>query len=50
MKFCKGRERIELKGELDDLKLTTIKGSKLAKWKRKQVYGVTAYLTMVEEE
>ena len=41
---------MELKGESRNLKLTSIKGSKLAKWKRKQVYGVTAYLTMVEED
>ena len=49
MKFPKGKEKVELKGESNKLKLTTIKGSKLAKWRRKQEYEVTAFLTIVEE-
>ncbi|XP_027086384.1 uncharacterized protein [Coffea arabica] len=49
MKFSKGKEEVELKGESNKLKLTAIKGSKLAKWRRKQEYGVTAFLTIMEE-
>ncbi|XP_071902628.1 uncharacterized protein [Coffea arabica] len=45
MKFHKGKEPVELKGEVGKLKLKLIKGSKLAKWKRKQSYG----LHVVEE-
>ncbi|XP_027071813.1 uncharacterized protein [Coffea arabica] len=45
-----GRQPVELKGEVSELKLRAIKGSKLAKWKRKQAYGITAQLYVVEEE
>ncbi|XP_071909528.1 uncharacterized protein [Coffea arabica] len=49
MKFTRGKEKVELKGESNKLKLTAIKGSKLMKWRRKQEYGVTALLTILEE-
>ncbi|XP_027083531.2 uncharacterized protein [Coffea arabica] len=49
MKFTRGKEEVELKGESNKLKLTAIKGSKLMKWRRKQEYGVTALLTILEE-
>ena len=50
MRFLQGRQPVELKGEVSELKPRAIKGSKLAKWKRKQAYGITAQLYVVEEE
>ena len=41
---------MELRGEVRELKLKVIKGSKLAKWKKKQEYGITIQLYVVEEE
>ena len=38
-----------LKREVEKLKLKAIKGSRLAKWRRKQAYGITAQLYVVEE-
>ncbi|XP_027174452.1 uncharacterized protein LOC113774084 [Coffea eugenioides] len=49
MKFLKEKEPVILKGEAEKLKLKAIKGSRLAKWKRKQNYGITAQIYMVEE-
>nr|XP_027099159.1 uncharacterized protein LOC113718454 [Coffea arabica] len=49
IRFIQGRQPVELKGEVSELKLRAIKGSKLAKWRRKQAYGITAQLCVVEE-
>ena len=50
MKFLKRKEPVILKGEVEKLNLKAIKGSKLAKWRRKQAYGVTTQLYVVEED
>ena len=50
MKFYKRKQSVELKGEIGELKLKFIKGSKLAKWKKKQTYGITTQLYLVEKE
>ncbi|XP_027088576.1 uncharacterized protein [Coffea arabica] len=44
MKFHKGKELVELRGESRELTLKVIKRSRLDKWKKKQVYGITAQL------
>ena len=49
MKFLKGRESVMLKGEVEKLKLKANKVSKRAKWRRKQTYGITAQIYLVEE-
>ena len=49
MKFLKGNEPMVLKGEVEKLRLKPFKGSKLAKWRRKQAYGITAQLYVVEQ-
>nr|XP_027067528.1 uncharacterized protein LOC113693155 [Coffea arabica] len=50
MRFLQGSQPVELKGEVSELKLKAIRGSKLAKWRRKQAYGITAQLYVMEEE
>ena len=50
MKFLKGKKPVVLKGEVEKLRLKPIKGSKLAKWRRKQAYGITAQLYVVEDD
>ncbi|XP_027127810.1 uncharacterized protein [Coffea arabica] len=49
MRFLQGSQLVELKREVSELKLKAIKGSKLAKWRRKQAYGITAQLYVMEE-
>ncbi|XP_071906000.1 uncharacterized protein [Coffea arabica] len=49
MRFHRGKNLIELRGESGKITLKAIKGSRLAKWRRKQEYGITAQLHLVEE-
>ncbi|XP_027083512.2 uncharacterized protein [Coffea arabica] len=49
MRFLQGGQPVELKGEVSKLKLKAIKGSKLAKWRKKQTYGISAQLCVMEE-
>ncbi|XP_027151895.1 uncharacterized protein LOC113751950 [Coffea eugenioides] len=49
MRFLQGRQPVELKGEVSKLKLKAIKGSKLTKWRKKQAYGISAQLCVLEE-
>ena len=50
VKFRKGKQQVELKGERDQVQLRLIKGSRLHKWARKQAYGIMAQLSAVQEE
>ncbi|XP_071907830.1 uncharacterized protein [Coffea arabica] len=49
MKFLQGKQPVELKREISKTKLKAIKGSKLAKWKKKQTYGITVQLYVMKE-
>ena len=50
MTFYRGKEPVKLKGEIVELMLKLIKRSKLVKWRKKQTYGITAQLYMVEDD
>nr|XP_027118736.1 uncharacterized protein LOC113735978 [Coffea arabica] len=50
MKIHQGRQEVVLQGEGDIIKLKGLNGGRLAKWLRKQSYGVVAQLVAVEEE
>ena len=50
VRFKKGKQQVELKGEGHQVQLKLIKGSRLHKWARKQTYGILAQLKAVTEE
>ncbi|XP_071939966.1 uncharacterized protein [Coffea arabica] len=50
MRFKKGKQQVELKGEGNAVQLKLIKGSRLYKWSRKQAYGILAQVSAVEDK
>ncbi|XP_071933241.1 uncharacterized protein [Coffea arabica] len=50
MKFKRGKQPVELKGEDNTVQLRLIKGSRLHKWTRKQAYGILAQVSAVEDK
>ncbi|XP_071924641.1 uncharacterized protein [Coffea arabica] len=49
MKFRKGKQQVELKGEDSTIQLKLIRGSRLHKWTRKHTYGIMAQVCAVED-
>ena len=50
VRFKKGKQQVELKGEGNQVHLRLIKGSRLHKWARKQAYGILAQLKIITDE
>ena len=50
MKFKKGNQQVELKGEDNTIQLKLIRGSRLYKWTRKQAYGILTQVSAVVDK